>query len=138
MYYIKYLAVDFDQTLNHIDHVDYPACYNPDLIGFAALKKFQDNGGKVILWTCRTDEHLTQAVDFCHHHGLIPNAVNSHLPEQIESFSKLFPHVTPDTRKVYCDAYIDDKCISFLKKGYVDWYMVNDIINGPYNLALVK
>ena len=41
------VAVDFDGTLTRTD--DYPRA-QPNLIGFHVIRKFQERGGKVILW----------------------------------------------------------------------------------------
>lgn len=66
------------------------------------LKRLQDGGSKLILWTCRNGEMLNSAVDWCKKHGLIFDAVNENLPEVKHRWGG-------DTRKVYCDFYVDDK-----------------------------
>ena len=56
------VAVDFDGTLTRTD--DYPGA-QPNHIGLHVIRKFQERGGKVILWTCRAGEELDDAVAFC-------------------------------------------------------------------------
>ena len=93
------IAVDFDGCL----------CVNawPD-IGEArqevihALLERQKQGAKIILWTCRVDERLDEAVAWCAEHGITFDAVNSNLPANVAAFGN-------DCRKIYADEYWDDK-----------------------------
>lgn len=95
----KIIAVDFDGCLvtNCFPEVGEPI---PGTI--AALKREQANGTKVILWTCRRDEQLTAAVDFCAMQGIRLDAVNRNLPEIVEAFGG-------DTIKVFANEYWDDR-----------------------------
>lgn len=96
----KIIAVDFDGTLctDAWPNIGEP---NTHLIQY--LIDVRSHGTKIILWTCRSDEDLAKAVDWCAERGLIFDAVNENLPEAIECFGS-------DSRKVYADMYIDDKC----------------------------
>lgn len=95
----KIIAVDFDGTLceNKWPEIGEP---NEELIEYLCDR--QKNGDKLILWTCRADEKLQKAVEWCEDKGLVFNAVNENLPEIIESFGS-------DTRKIFANEYIDDK-----------------------------
>lgn len=95
-------AIDFDGTLCSDK---FPEIGEPYLNRIETVKRLKENGNRIILWTCRTDEHLQQAVDWCKKHGLVFDAVNQNLPEVQEKWGG-------DTRKVYCDYYIDDKNLS--------------------------
>jgi gamma-glutamyl-gamma-aminobutyrate hydrolase PuuD len=53
------------------------------------------SGGKLI-------QHLDNAVEWCKQRGIVFDAVNENLPEVKERWGG-------DTRKVYCDYYVDDK-----------------------------
>jgi hypothetical protein len=103
------IAVDFDNTLAL---TDYPAILKPNrpLINYLINKQRQ--GDKLILWTCRCGEALDAAVEWCTEQGLIFDAVNDNLPEQIELYGE-------NSRKIYADMYIDDKNCSFIMP--VDW-----------------
>lgn len=92
------IAVDFDGTLckDAFPLIGEP---NQPLIDF--LIKWQEEGNKVILWTCREDGLLWTAVDWCADHGLHFDAVNCNLPERIEYYRN-------DSRKIGADYYIDD------------------------------
>ena len=94
------IAVDFDGTLceNAFPKIGAP---KKDVID--TIKYYQQVlEWKIILWTCRNNEHLTKAVDWCKAHGLEFDAVNENLPEVEEMFGGY-------TRKIFADVYIDDK-----------------------------
>lgn len=93
------VAVDFDGTLceNMFPKIGAP---KNDMI--QAIKEYKSYGWKIILWTCRNNEHLTKAVDWCKAHGLEFDAINTNLPEVQKVFGG-------DTRKIFADVYIDDK-----------------------------
>lgn len=94
-------AIDFDGTLC-TDR--FPEIGEPIVSRLEALKCLKAAGHKLILWTCRTDEYLDAAVEFCRQFGVEFDAVNRNLPETRERWGG-------DTRKVYCDYYIDDKSL---------------------------
>ena len=54
------------------------------------------------MWTSRAGADLENAVEWCRVQGLVFDAVNEPLPEQIKRWGN-------DTRKIYADYYIDDK-----------------------------
>lgn len=95
-------AVDFDGTLSL---GEWPSVGpgNSELIEYLIDRK--RSGDKIILWTCRQDKALEDAVDWCTHQGLKFDAINSNIPEVIALYGS-------DSRKISCDYYIDDKAIS--------------------------
>ena len=95
----KIIAVDFDGTLckNNWPEIGAP---NEELIEYLCNR--HKDGDKLILWTCRVDEMLQKAVEWCKERNLIFDAVNENLPEIIESFGS-------DTRKIFANEYIDDR-----------------------------
>lgn len=70
------------------------------MVAFAKTVKAQ--GHKIILWTSRAGVDLENAVEWCRLQGIVFDAVNEPLPEQIKRWGN-------DTRKIYADYYIDDK-----------------------------
>jgi len=97
----KIYAVDFDGTLSFGECPNVgPA--NVELITF--LKEKQRQGDKLILWTCREEEALQRAVQWCEQLGLIFDAVNDNIPEIVN-------HYGNNSRKISCDYYIDDKML---------------------------
>lgn len=92
-------AIDFDGTLCEDN---FPEIGKPYLNRISVVKELKRQGHKIILWTCRNGLPLDNAVNWCRSHGLIFDAVNENLPEVKAKWGG-------DTRKVYCDYYIDDK-----------------------------
>lgn len=96
-------AVDFDGLLVENKFPEIGEIRQPM---FNAVKQLQQNGWKIILWSCRTDEMLAEAVAFCTNHGLVPDAVNENLKEVQEYFGG-------DTRKVFANMYLDDRSANY-------------------------
>jgi hypothetical protein len=100
----KIIAVDFDGTLceNKWPKIGEP---NDEIIDY--LKSQKRQGVKIILWTCRIEDRLANAVRWGKEHGLEFDAVNENVPEAIELFGG-------DSRKVFAHEYIDDRmCAKF-------------------------
>ena len=76
-------AVDFDFTLCNSN---YPELGEPIHSVMDFCKHKQKEGHKLILWTCRSNEYLKQAVEWCEGNGLIFDAVNDNLPELNEKY----------------------------------------------------
>lgn len=123
-----FIAVDFDGTI--VDHL-YPDIGVPVPGAFEWLKKWQEKGAKLILWTMRSDgQHcgdvLTQAVEFCRAKGLEFYGLNEN-PTQDWSSSP----------KAYAQIYVDDAAFGCpLRKNprvggrdYVDWDIVGPAVS---------
>ena len=93
------IAVDFDGTLCFSK---WPDCGEPNQPLINYLKKWKSDGNKLILWTCRIGEALSNAVSWCQEQGLEFDAVNDNLPEIVEYYGS-------NSRKITCDWYIDDR-----------------------------
>lgn len=95
----KIYAVDFDGTLceNKWPEIGEPI---QEMIDYC--KRLKEQGHKLILWTCRTEEQTEAAVKWCAEHGLEFDAVNENLPDEIVKYNN-------DPRKVGADYFIDDK-----------------------------
>lgn len=98
------IAVDFDGT---IVENKYPGIGKPVLFAFETLKKLQEEGHQLILWTYRSGRELEEAVNFCKSKGLEFYAVNKSYPEEIYENSL--------SRKIQADIFIDDRNIGGLK-----------------------
>lgn len=99
------VAVDFDGTLVE-DKFPEIGPINQDM--FDRIHRYQQEGYKVILWTCRTQQRLDDAILFCAFNGLHFDAVNDNIPEVIEKYND-------NARKIYADIYIDDNNLSIEK-----------------------
>ena len=117
-YRINIVAVDFDDTLNFgVVDDDLEKCtYFFNRKAIEILKKFQNRGGKVILWTCRSGTHLKEAVDILESIGKFkPDYVNEDSWDMAYKYQKKAEDegtthtVYPKGRKIYADLYIDDK-----------------------------
>lgn len=95
----KIIAVDFDGTLCENA---WPNIGEPKIDAINKLVREIQYGAKAILWTCRTDEALDNAINWCAMHGIEFAAVNDNLPELKEKFGN-------NPRKVFANEYWDDR-----------------------------
>src|SRR5690554_23309 len=100
------IAVDFDGT---IVEDDYPRIGRPIIFAFETMKKLQEKGHRLILWTYRRGKALEDAVAFCRQNGIEFYAVNKSFPE--EQFDGTY------SRKINADIFIDDRNFGGMK----DW-----------------
>ena len=120
----KILAIDFDGT---IVEDAYPKIGKPRIFAFETLKKLQEKGHRLILWTYRSGQKLQEAVDFCAENGIEFYAVNKSYPEEILDDSI--------SRKIHADIFIDDRNFGDLP----DWGQVyQDILNDKPNIPKKK
>lgn len=100
------IAIDFDGT---IVENRYPKIGKPMLFAIETLKKLQEEGHQLILWTYRTGTELNEAVEFCNNKGIFFFAVNRSYPEEKYDNSL--------SRKIQADIFIDDRNIG----GLLGW-----------------
>lgn len=112
----KIIAVDFDGT---VVEDKYPAIGKPMLFAFDTLKKLQQDGHRLILWTYRYGSKLKEAVDFCAEHGIEFYAVNN-------SFGEEEYDPRGASRKINADLFIDDRNVG----GFPGWGQVYQMISG--------
>ena len=94
------IAVDFDGTLCFSAWPDVGEPNHP-LINY--LKGQQKAGVKLILWTCRSGAALDKAVSWCREVACLEfDAINDNVQEVIDYYGH-------NSRKIFCDIYIDDK-----------------------------
>jgi len=116
------IAIDFDGT---IVEDNYPSIGKPLLFAFDTLKKLQDKGHRLILWTYRHGETLDEAVEFCKQNGITFYAVNKSFPE--ENFE------TKYSRKINADMFIDDRNFA----GMVSWGEIYQKILGEEKVEVL-
>jgi len=109
------IAVDFDGT---IVEDAYPSIGDPMIFAFETLKKLQEDGHRLILWTYRHGKRLDEAVAFCKSKGIEFYAVNKSFPE--EHFEG------KASRKIHADFFIDDRNIG----GFNGWGIVYQQLSG--------
>ena len=104
------IAIDFDGT---IVEDKYPAIGAMQPKAQSVIKSLKDRGDYIIIWTCRTGDHLLQAINWLVRHNIPFDAVNSHNPDNLADFGG-------SPTKVYADHYIDDKGLG----GFPGWHHV--------------
>lgn len=92
------IAVDFDGT---IVEDAYPGIGEPKIFAIETLKRLQQDGHRLILWTYRCNKRLDEAITFCEEQGIEFYAVNKSFPE--EEFNG------DVSRKIHADLFIDDR-----------------------------
>ena len=112
---MKTIAVDFDGTI--VEHA-YPAIGKERPFAVATLKRLQEEGNLLILWTSRTGDLLDEAVAWCRERGLVFWAVNAECPDEDPEH--------PLRRKLVADYYIDDRNLG----GLPDWGVIYALVNG--------
>ena len=117
------IAVDFDGT---IVEDAYPKIGKPNLFAFETLKKLQDEGHRLILWTYRCDNRLDEAVKFCESNGVFFYAVNSSFPEEKYSDDV--------SRKIHADLFIDDRNIG----GFIGWGEIYQMLTNSNEKLIIK
>jgi len=110
------IAVDFDGT---IVEDRYPEIGKPMLFAIDTLKKMQQDGHRLILWTYRSGRKLQEAVDFMKGHGIEFYAVNRSFPEEPDQLDD------NTSRKIAADLFIDDRNLG----GFPGWGAVYQTLN---------
>lgn len=113
----KVIAIDFDETIT--DNTPYPVCGKIRPEAKKYIKNLFDNGYTLVLWTCRSGDYLTEALNILKQNDLY----------------KYFTCINNDTilriqpsRKIVADFYIDDKsCLGELNWDEIYNYIVKNI-----------
>jgi|GEM_PF-1750016 len=96
-------AVDFDGTLCTNE---WPEIGLPNIELIEKLKSLREKGHEVILWTCRNEQRLAEAVTWCKCFGLEFDRVNEPIQRMVEAFGG------GHSRKIFANYYIDDRNVS--------------------------
>jgi hypothetical protein len=123
----KIIAVDFDGT---IVEDRFPEIGKPRPFVFDVLKKFQEDGHRLILWTYRYGSKLEEAVEFCRARGLEFYAVNKSFPEEKSN--------TGLSRKILADIFIDDRNLGGVKSWGEIYQQVTGIEEEVYKIKKKK
>lgn len=108
------IAVDFDGTI--IKAGCFPNLGPALPHAFEVLKKLQEKGHQLILWTCRDGKYLETAVNFCKENGLVFDAVN-------ENIDKVY--YSGASRKIVANIYIDDAAYPVIKREMAGMPAIN-------------
>ncbi|MBR6962955.1 MAG: hypothetical protein IKH86_04900 [Prevotella sp.] len=110
------IAVDFDGTI--VEH-EYPNIGREIPFATDTLKMLIKDQHKLILWSCREDQLLQDAIDWCRERGVEFYAVNKDYPEEKVEYNNHF------TRKLKVDMFIDDRNVG----GLPDWGVIYEMIS---------
>lgn len=110
------IAIDFDGTI--VEH-KYPQIGKEIPFAIATLKRLQDDGHRLILWSCREGRLLEDAIAFCRERGVEFFAVNSNYPDEDVDADAI------RSRKLKADMFIDDRNIG----GLPDWGVIYEMIS---------
>ena len=114
------IAVDFDGTITQKS--DFPfICSTPNNNVISFLKNAKKYGAIIILWTCRENKYLEEAVEYCKKYKVPIDLVNEHAD-----------YVDINSRKIYADYYIDDKSSGSISGMALD-FILNEIKRGNYS-----
>ncbi len=115
------IAVDFDGTI--VEH-RYPHIGAERPFAIETLRLLQQEHHRLILWSVREGELLSEAVEWCRERGVEFYAINRDYPEESikdENFS----------RKLKVDIFIDDRNLG----GIPDWGTIYSMIKRREHLA---
>ena len=110
------IAVDFDGTI--VEH-KYPYIGKEIPFAITTLKRLQDDGHRLILWSCREGRLLQDAVEFCRERGVDFFAINSNYPDEDVDSEAI------RSRKLKADMFIDDRNVG----GLPDWGVIYEMIS---------
>ena len=106
------VGCDFDGT---IAEDDFPGIGEPKMDVIGELLELQKCGADIILWTCRENDKLKDALEFCKGHGLEFVAVNDNSPDRK---SKMTESDIYAQHKIHANIYVDDK-----SPGSIDYFV---------------
>lgn len=110
------IAIDFDGT---IAEATYPelGVIKPHAID--VINRLHEAGHKILVWTCRTDDHQHMVKKYLEDAGMNFHHINENDPELIELYGG-------DSRKLSVDIYIDDRQLGGLPD---DWLVIEQLIH---------
>ena len=107
----KIIAIDYDGTCTKENTFPNVGELRDGLK--LCIDELQKNGNTVILWTCRHDESLKEAIKLLNDNGIYFDYYNENSSFKIENYG--------DCRKIGADCYIDDKNI-FMED--INWFHI--------------
>jgi len=124
------IAIDFDGTIKSGHFRDMDA--EPVKGAIEGIRELVEMGCKLILWTCRSGEHVTSAIEYLKRYDVFKYF--SKVNEEYMDYSVI--GFDTDSPKIFADRYFDD-----LASGWAGWgyaisevtYLVENVYFGPYS-----
>lgn len=112
----KIIAIDFDGT---IVSNNYPKIGDLKENVKETIDKFKRDGYYIIIWTCRANKKLEEAINFLLENNIYFDRINDDAPFIINEFGN-------SNRKVFADLYIDDRFIYNLPNWNYIYYFARN------------
>ena len=105
------IAMDYDETLFT---EAFPEKGTPNQPVIDKVIEFIGYGAEVVLWTCRDNDYLKEAIDHCKDHGIMLAGANEKAPS-MNSFSDGDEF---GNKKIFANIYVDDR-----SPGSIDYFL---------------
>jgi phenolic acid decarboxylase len=116
-----FIAVDFDNTITTSHVLDFELTEIREHT-IRVINKIVEHGGRVAIWTCRSNEQQDLVEKILKKHGISYHVINESFPEFIEMFGG-------QSRKILASTYIDDRCLWLQGNNKeVDWLEVEKLL----------
>ena len=125
------LAVDFDGTCvyprdvhaSNFAEIDVPHAVR-------VLRRFVKHGWKIVLWTCRNQEFISEAEQWFADRNILLMSINVNNIESMHPNYRDYFDREGSSPKVFANIYVDDRNIAFCNLPYVDWLRVEMVVFG--------
>jgi hypothetical protein len=119
MKFPKTYAIDWDGTV--VENRQFPRIGEPKPNAIHVMQRIIDEGGRIIIWTCRGGEEQAKGItEKLNEHGIYDFRLNDEFEDSKEYWKD---SASP---KVFADVYIDDRGIH--TQGEIDWFEVEEIL----------
>lgn len=118
-FFPKTYAIDWDGTV--VKDKQYPRIGEPKPNAINVMKRMQETGGRIIIWTCRGGMEQQEKIRTkLNEYGIFDFMIN----EEFQDSRDFWAGST--SPKVFADVYIDDRGIHTM--GEIDWFEVEEIL----------
>lgn len=114
------IAIDFDGT---ICRSEFPTITGVMPYAKEVINRLHADGHYIIIWTCRTEKNLLDAVNWLLAEGIEFDRVNDEATATEDIYGKRMQG------KIYADLYVDDKNLG----GFPGWKKALEIIGSPFD-----
>lgn len=122
------IAVDFDGTLCASR---YPGLGEPVSGAIEAMQALRDKGHYLIIWTCRTGDRLTEAINWLIEHEIPFDRVNDNSPGNVDEWGD-------NPRKISCALYVDDKVVVGGFPGWQDVLEHVSVLESEFRVSVAE
>lgn len=115
----KTFAIDFDGTI--VTDGVFPEIGNLLPHAERVLNKIAEHGGRIAIWTCRSGEREVLVGEWLKAHQIPFETLNEPFKENVEIYGS-------GGRKIFADTYIDDRSLSAMMNGGINWLEIEKFI----------